>query len=148
MENWQRKIVQTLLRDLKLAAQFIINRKGLSKQSDAWKSIEWELRDNIFKMWANHYMIYIDSGRKPNSRFPPPQAIIDWIRKNNIRPRDGKMSINQLAFLIGRAIAINGIKGKHFIDDVISESQDIIASRITTQLAEEIVDEIVKAIEE
>lgn len=61
------------------------------------------------------YYRYVEEGRRPG-RFPPVDAILSWIQAKHIMPREinGKLPTeNQLAFLIGRKIAEQGIEGTH-----------------------------------
>lgn len=59
------------------------------------------------------YWKYVESGRKPG-KFPPVSAILQWIKVKPVIPRpDDRGRIptqQQLAFLIARSIARNGIE--------------------------------------
>ena len=66
---------------------------------------------------ADYYQ-WLENGRKAG-KFPPVDAILDWIKVKNILPtpdKNGKLPTEkQLAFLIGRAIKENGtIKDKGY----------------------------------
>lgn len=55
----------------------------------------------------SEYADVLEEGRKPYSKIPPPDRIMKWMTIRNLEPSlEG-------AFLIGRAIARHGIKGKH-----------------------------------
>lgn len=58
------------------------------------------------------YWKYVEYGRSPG-RFPPPDKILEWIRIKPVLPRplsDGRIPTEkQLAYLIGRKIAREGI---------------------------------------
>lgn len=74
----------------------------------AWKGGLLELSLSLEDYWK-----YVEEGRRPG-KFPPPQKILEWIRVKHIAPRpyNGKLPTEQqLAFLIGRKIAREGIKG-------------------------------------
>jgi hypothetical protein len=61
---------------------------------------------------------WVTSGRKRNSRFPPPAAISKWIKQKGIRGRgkDGRFITNEsLTYLISRGIAKKGIKPLPFM---------------------------------
>lgn len=70
------------------------------------------------KLFMMDYFKYVDKGRGPG-KFPPPPSIKEWIQIKPIIPRpiDGKVpTTNQLAFLIGRKIAEEGIKARNFLE--------------------------------
>lgn len=59
-----------------------------------------------------NYWQYVEYGRRPG-KFPPPDKILEWVRIKPVIPRplsNGKLPTpKQLAFLIGRKIANEGI---------------------------------------
>jgi hypothetical protein len=61
------------------------------------------------------YGEYVDSGRRPNSNFPPREPIRTWIRQKGIRPNEG-MTEQQLVYLIQRKIGIRGVEAVPFIN--------------------------------
>jgi hypothetical protein len=69
---------------------------------------------------------FVESGRKPNSKFPPPQVIKKWIQIKGIGQWTNKkglpISLNSQTFLISRAIAENGIKPYPFFQDAFEEA--------------------------
>ena len=76
------------------------------------------------------YGRYVHMGRRPG-KFPPPQAILEWINKKPIRMRDPKTGAfvkatdkakKQAAFLIGRKIAKEGIEAYPFYTQAIEAS--------------------------
>lgn len=76
------------------------------------------------EVFADESIIFIDRGRKPGSKQPPPQNIIDWIKELNIQftLSNGKpMPIKQQAFIIGRSIARDGIEPTNIIDQVFNK---------------------------
>ena len=81
---------------------------------------------------------YVESGRRKNSRFPPPASILQWIRVKGIkgRSKDGRfISNNSLAFLIGRSIAKNGIKPLPFMKEAIAKSKKLLAPKLKKAVA-------------
>lgn len=61
------------------------------------------------------YWKYVEEGRKAG-KFPPLNNIKNWIRTKPILPRpyNGKLpTIDQLAYLIGRKIQVEGTQGKY-----------------------------------
>ena len=89
------------------------------------------------------YYKYIESGRRPG-KFPPINKIKEWMRVKPILPTpiNGKLPTeNQLAFLIGRSIAQNGIPAKPVIARSLSQFNLIgqIYDEISNQLIEKVV---------
>ena len=68
------------------------------------------------------YWKYVEYGRRPG-RFPPLDKILQWIRVKPVVPRpmdNGKLPTEkQLAFLIGRKIAEDGIKPTPALDTAV-----------------------------
>ena len=61
------------------------------------------------------YYRYVEEGRRPSS-LPPIDSILSWIQAKHIMPREinGKLPTEQqLAYLIGRKIAQDGIAGTY-----------------------------------
>ena len=87
---------------------------------------------------------FVESGRKPNSRFPPPGAIAKWAKERGIpqfRDKKGRyISNDSRTFLLSRSIAIKGIKPFPFFTDAIEQA--------TMQLYNDIEDAIVQDIED
>lgn len=69
------------------------------------------------------YWKYVEYGRRPLSRFPPLDKILEWIKVKPVVPRpfdNGKLPTEkQLAFLIGRKIAEEGIKPTPALDTAV-----------------------------
>ena len=146
MEDFIKNIEKNLKRELKIAAQVVLNKAGVAKTTDVYKSIEFEFKNNVFVLIANDYLDYLSTGRR-SGRMPPTQDLIPWMKKNNIRPR-GNQTYNQLAFAIATSIKKSGVKGKNFMDGMIDTTTEIISERLSDELAEVAVDEIVKSIED
>jgi hypothetical protein len=74
-------------------------------------------------MFGSNYTYYMINGRKPG-KFPPINAIEQWIKDKNIKP-SGDITEKQLAFLIARKIAVKGIrptaKRRRLITDVYND---------------------------
>lgn len=64
---------------------------------------------------------YIENGT--SAHWPPVDAIKGWIREKPVTPtplQDGRIPTeDQLAFLIGRKIATDGIEGDHLLEEAI-----------------------------
>lgn len=103
---------------------------------------------------APDYWKYVDGGRRPG-KFPPVNSLISWIRnsltrKRNITPRalpssktsvpptNGVPTIDQLAFLIGRKISKEGIKGNGFYELTVEEFKKEFTDKIEDAITEDI----------
>ena len=90
----------------------------------------WLLTFNLPKEWA-----YVESGRKPG-KFPPPDAIRKWITVKPLVPRAGKNgrvpTIRQMAFLIGRKIAEQGIKPRPILSTTLQDDQALVQQFVNT----------------
>lgn len=83
-------------------------------------------------------------------KYPPPDAIQQWIRTKPIAPyasQNGKIpSERELAFLIGRKIALEGTEGRHPLGDSIEEIQEFWMGEIEKALERDVeadLDEII-----
>lgn len=86
-------------------------------------STEIKVGSDTFEVVLNvvGYFKYVEEGRKPG-KFPPVDKILSWIRVKPVIPRpiNGKLPTEQqLAFLIGRKIATEGIEAGHQLRDTV-----------------------------
>ena len=65
------------------------------------------------------YLQYWDSGRKSGGKKVPIMALIDWIKRKNLR--GGKKTVMQLAFAIQTAIWRRGLKPKNVFQSLDNE---------------------------
>ena len=80
------------------------------------------------KLETADYYTFVEKGRKPGGKFPPLNVIEEWIQDKRIRRenRGGRLPTQkQLAFLIGRKIAEEGIKPGNYEINTIKELNDI-----------------------
>lgn len=79
------------------------------------------------------YWQYVEYGRRPG-KFPPPEKILEWIRVKPVLPRpleNGRLPTEQqLAFLIGRKIARDGIAPTPALSDASTDVYDRFLERI------------------
>lgn len=112
-ENYKRYLV----RDKKKASGKLIS--SVQPLEPITNSGSIEGRINIEDYW-----IYVENGRRPG-KFPPPDAILDFVHEKNIQPykQNGKLPTeNQLAFLISRSISQNGIKAGNQMQEALSNT--------------------------
>ena len=129
----------TLKEEGKVASGNLVNFTTEIKQEGKWFSIIFNLQD---------YWKYVENGRAAG-KFPPISAIENWISVKPIVPRaiNGKVpSTQQLAFLIARGIAKNGIKPTKALQNaldsqVVSNLEDLLCDLIIQQLENEINEE-------
>ena len=89
---------------------------------------------------------FVESGRKPNSRFQPPQAIAKWAKIKGIaqfRDKKGRyISNDSRAFLLARSIAENGIKPFPFFTDAVEQATDQLYNDLEDALVQDIEDQL------
>lgn len=87
------------------------------------------------------YWKYVEYGRRPG-KFPPPQALLSWIKMKPIIPRPinglKAPSENQLSFLIGRKIAKEGIKAGNQFNEALDITWKRWEARISQAISEDL----------
>lgn len=134
---WAKRVVvlakANLVRGKKIAAGTLYNSI----------SFEIDTKGQVVFL-ADDTASYVQGGRKPNSKFPPPPAIAKWAKIKGLpqfRDKKGRyISNDSRTFLLSRAIAEKGIKPFPFYDDAIEQSIE--------QLAQSQEDALVLGIEE
>lgn len=124
---------------------FIITYKGLLIRDDkkatgnlikSLKPIQIEFSNNKMQGLIDiaSYWKYIEYGRRPG-KFPPVNKILDWIKVKPVvpRPMNGlkPSTEKQLAFLISRKIARDGIKPGNQFSEALRLSWDKYESQIS-----------------
>ena len=139
------KYDKAILDELTKATKVVMAKKGVERNSNLLKTVEWEKKQNGFVLLANDYYQYVSSGRKRGARKVPITDLIPWIKKYNIRPTAGQ-TINQLAFAIQSSIYKSGIRGKKFEDPVENVTLDMITEGTAEILSEAIANGIADSI--
>jgi len=104
---------------VELMKDFLVRNKRVAtgKLVNEMKSYVEEEDDKAFLyVDVANYGKYVDSGRKPNSKWPPVKSIRDWIKVKGIKPNKPKMTQEQLAFVMARSIGIRGVPAVPFLD--------------------------------
>lgn len=85
------------------------------------KSVQYKTdfkeREFIISLELEDYYKYVENDTQPH--FPPLDAIREWIKAKPVLPTpiNGKLPTpNQLAYLIGRKISIEGTEGSHDLE--------------------------------
>lgn len=105
------------------------------------KGGNFEVVISLEEYWKN-----IEYGRRPGAKFPPVDAIKEWIRVKRIIPEPytlpgGKQIIpteNQLAYLIGRKISRDGIKPKPYLEEAVNENYESFSAELLSVLGDTI----------
>ena len=86
------------------------------------------------------YWRYVEMDTEPH--WPPPSAILKWIMAKPVLPRpmkNGKLPTpQQLAFLIGRKIAVFGTEGIPDLTDSVEDMNKAFQERIAAALAQDV----------
>lgn len=137
-EEWAKEVV-------KLAKSNLI-RGRKNKPGTLLKSISYTIDRRTLKIdfYYEDYGEFVESGRKPNSKFPPPPVIAKWAKERGIpqfRDKKGRyISNDSRTFLLSRSIAIKGIKKFPFFTDAIEDSISKLYSRLEDGIAQDIED--------
>jgi len=101
----------TLVTDLKqrlIADDTVATRRALNSLGYQIKDLK---KSTSLQVRGKKYIRAIDTGtpkERPYSKMPKRNKILQWIKKKNIKPYDGKMSQKRLAFIIAETIEIKG----------------------------------------
>lgn len=116
--------------------------KASGALQDFTSTIEIKYDKMLIYFNLEDYWKYVEYGRK-SGKYPPINKIKEWIRIKPIVPRaiNGKVpTTNQLAFLISRKIANEGIEAKNYLENTLNESEDLI-ERLAERIAEQIIED-------
>lgn len=125
-----------LISDGKIATGNLLNR------------INYVIEKNDSQIWVGlqleDYYKYVEFGRQPG-RFPPVDKIREWINAKPILPdnRNGKLPTpDQLAFLIGRKIALEGIEAGNQLTRTLEEFNQLYEEKILQAVSDDLDEEI------
>jgi hypothetical protein len=128
------ELTDELSKSLNLASIAIMEAQRLGN-TDVIESVEWIYKDNAFVLWANEYLQWIISGRKPMARKIPVEALIKWMKKKNIVPIGAGQSTNSVAYAIQNSIYKSGIKMRPFGTLIVNASLDILSEKIAEDIS-------------
>ena len=121
-----------LISEDKIASGDLLNNVNYLIEKDD-RQIEVSLR-------LEDYWKYVEYGRNPG-KFPPVDKIKEWIDVKPILPdnRNGKLPTpDQLAFLIGRKIAEEGIEATNALQDSVKEVNNRFEKRIEDAITQDV----------
>jgi hypothetical protein len=102
--------------------------------------VDYDGQDYEVKLDLADYWRYVEMDTAPH--WPPPSAILKWIQAKPVLPRplkNGKLPTpQQLAFLIGRKIAVFGTKGQPDLTDSVEDMNRQYQERIAAALAHDV----------
>lgn len=127
------EIMKAISDDLYVLLEFILKQNGLNN-SNVQKEAHIEIRGNFFELIFPDYIEYINSGRSPNSKMPPTDAIVSWCRDKGI-PTD-----NGTVWMIRQGIARSGIAARPVLDMLFEQAEQ----EWMTDWAEEVFEAIIK----
>lgn len=93
-------------------------RSSIANQVQAQGALE--IKGSVFSQDDPIKVNVIEEGRRAGARFPPVDVITRWVQLK-LRPPANKL--RQVAFLVGRKIAQQGIPGKHVFQKSFTETQ-------------------------
>lgn len=129
------QMMSDLAKEIEDQIKLVMKQKGVpSKQGGLYDSVTSSYNNNELSWFATFYYEYLSKGRKKFIKRVPHRALLKWIQRYNIRPRDPSISQNQLAWIIQSAIYKNGIQGRNFIEAVNQTVQDTFEAKIDADL--------------
>jgi hypothetical protein len=143
--------IKSILKDLlpkleRITIQTMVYR-GIKQNSNLAKSVDYKVTEKGVDMIANDYWTYASSGRRPYTRKVPIRDLIDYIKRYNIRPKNGQ-TLNQLAFAIQTSIYKNGINPKNYTLKVVGATSDLTEETISSELVDVIADDVANTLKE
>tara|TARA_R110000868_G_scaffold408585_5_gene691971 strand:- start:2172 stop:2624 length:453 start_codon:yes stop_codon:yes gene_type:complete len=144
------KIIKSILKDLskelKSSIQQILLYNKIKKSSDLYKSVEVKPTLTGFQVWANDYLEYIDSGRKPGAKKIPIKDLIRWLKKTGISKTNKGAKLINLAFIIQKSIYKKGIKSKNILKPIEKEMEAILEIRFEEEFLKAVEEDITKSL--
>lgn len=125
-------VMKVLQDELYIILEYSMKNYSLG-QSEALDKARIDVRDNFFLLVFPDYIEYINSGRRPHSKMPPTDAIVNWCRSKGI-PTD-----NNTIWKIRQGIAEDGIKPR----PVLTMIFDLAENEWNTEWAERVFNEII-----
>ena len=129
-------IMKVLQDELYILIEYSMKQKGLG-QSDLLNKAKINISDNLFLLIFPDYIDYVNSGRRPNAKMPPADAIINWCRQKGI-PTD-----NNTVWRIRQGIAKQGIKARPVLDMIFDLAENEWMTDWSQRVFNEIIEELI-----
>lgn len=129
-------IMKVLQDELYILIEYSMKQKGLG-QSDLLNKARINISDNLFLLIFPDYIDYVNSGRRPNAKMPPADAIINWCRQKGI-PTD-----NNTVWKIRQGIAKQGIKARPVLDMIFDLAENEWMTDWSQRVFNEIIEELI-----
>ena len=129
-------IMKVLQDELYILIEYSMKQKGLG-QSDLLNKAKINNSDNKFLLIFTDYIDYVNSGRRPNAKMPPADAIINWCRQKGI-PTD-----NNTVWRIRQGIAKQGIKARPVLDMIFDLAENEWMTDWSQRVFNEIIEELI-----
>lgn len=145
-------ILQELAKDIEENYKEHLEQHDRVASGDLLRSISTKVVVNgtAYEVWMDlaDYWKYVEWDTKPH--WPPPDAIARWIFIKPVIPRPDKNghipTPEQLTFLIGRKIAMEGTKGTHDLRDTKNAVIPMYEERLLEALERDTIDYIAKVL--
>ena len=128
--------MKVLQDELYILIEYSMKQKGLG-QSDLLNKAKINISDNLFLLIFPDYIDYVNSGRRPNAKMPPADAIINWCRQKGI-PTD-----NNTVWKIRQGIAKQGIKARPVLDMIFDLAENEWMTDWSQRVFNEIIEELI-----
>ena len=135
------RIAKEFIKEITSLTQLVLAQNKLAG-TDLEKSVEWVYRDNQLVLLANDYFLWVSTGRRKGARKVPVEALIQWMKKKGVAPKNG--DYNGTAFAIQNAIYKNGITARNYINPITEDVSSVTAEYLATMLSEIIATTIAK----
>ena len=129
-------IMKVLQDELYILIEYSMKQQGLG-QSDLLNKAKINISDNLFLLIFPDYIDYVNSGRRPNAKMPPAEAIINWCRQKGI-PTD-----NNTVWKIRQGIAKQGIKARPVLDMIFDLAENEWMTDWSQRVFNEIIEELI-----
>lgn len=139
-----RKVLETIGTETVDAYRDNLTRDNKEASGNLIDSVKYKVEYDEKSIWVElslkDYWKWVENGRKPG-KFPPPDAIMDWIRIKPVVPdeRNGRLPTEkQLTFLISRKIAEEGIEPGNQLRDALTDRRKEFEAMIEEAITKDI----------
>ncbi len=113
---------------------------GLEASGEYERGLEYEIDKDVLRVEAPYHSWFMEHGREPSKKFPPREAIENWIEVKKGLPSIFRERKKQFAYLIARKIAKEGIKvpNKYNAGEAISKIVNEFLGKTVHEMLEEL----------